>query len=133
VTLNDSSIAILAVVLVIVALGDLMAAIFFLYRCGRSKHEPEPGSEPSFVTRLLGGRSWLLAMMVAKSVIVAAVFSYFGLLVIRRLLELPQFDWSAPVSLAMIILLGIIPIGFAIAFYLTRRRNGMPPPFSESD
>lgn len=131
--IDDSSIAILAIALGIVALGDLLSAAFFFYLFGRSQHEPEPGTEPSFVTRLLGGRSWLLAMLTAKSLIVALVFSYFAILIVRRLLALPQFDWSAPVSLALIILLGIIPIVFALAFYLTRRRSGMPPPFSGRD
>lgn len=130
--IDDRNIAILAVVLSVVAVGDLIAAFFFLYLFLRSQRDSEPGGE-RFITKLLGRRSWLLAMMITKSLIVALVFTYFGLLTLRRLLGLPQLDWTPPVSLVLIILLGIIPIAFALAFYLTRRASGMPPPFSNRD
>lgn len=120
---------------VVIPLGDLIAGFFFLYLFTRSKSVGEPGTEPTFLTRLLRGRSWLLALLMMKSFVVATVFTYFAILTIRRLMRLANLDWTPITSALALVILGLIPILFMVAFWLTRRRRGnyTLPPFGGQD
>jgi hypothetical protein len=131
----------------VLPLGDLAATIFFSYLILKSKQpvaeEDEaraaydaevPGAQRPFVTRLLGGRSWLLALLTASFAMITVAFIVIGFLAGRRLLGFQPLEHGALYTLLVLIPVGLIPIVFAIVFYMTRRRRGgSPPPFGNSD
>src|SRR5688500_17244937 len=133
-------ILLLAVTLLPVA--DLAATLFFANLFWQSKAPTVvedggvipavPGAERTFMTRLLGGRSWLLALLTAAFGIIPLVFAFIGFLSGRRLLGIPV-EGTAPFVVIALLLLGTIPIVFAVAFWRTRRKHGSPPPFSNRD
>lgn len=138
---------VMLVLLVLLPIGDALATAFFFSLFWRSKR-PLPLKVPADkelaakVARrprlwggpeILGGRSWLLGLMTAAWGTIAVVFVVIGYLAGRSLLGYPSLPEAALlVSLALVVL-GSIPITFALAFYMTRRRRGGPPPFGELD
>jgi hypothetical protein len=135
--------------ILVIPFGDLAATVFFARLFWASHREPAPDSEPTYHTPLfshplvrwigrplrwlLEGRSWLLGLLSASFAVITLVFCWFGILVARRFIGLPTLGGTAGASTLMIVLLGVIPIVFAIAFWLTRRSSDRPPPFREGD
>lgn len=133
---------IVLVLLIVLPLGDMIATAFFFSLFQHSKRTPplQPGSEAVASRprlwggpRLLGGRSWLLGLMTLSWATITVVFILIGWLAGRRLLGQAPLPQGAAITAIGIVVLGTIPIAFAIAFYLTRRKRGGPPPFSETD
>lgn len=128
--------------LVVLPIGDMLATAFFfsLFLHSKRTPAPKPGSEAVAARprlwggpRLLGGRSWLLGLMTLSWAIITVVFILIGYLAGRRLLSQPPLPQGAAITAIGIVVLGTIPIAFAIAFWMTRRKRGGPPPFSETD
>lgn len=131
--------------LVLIPIGDAIATGFFFLLFLRSKKKGVlPNSASTEVKRrprlwggpaLLGGRSWLLGMMTLAWATITVVFVLIGLEAGSRLTGHPPRPLLGALPTALgIIVLGTIPIAFAIVFYLTRRRRGgAPPPFGDSD
>ena len=131
------------VLLVLVPVGDSISTAFFFSLFWRSKRPGVLGEVPAQVAgrprlwggpALLGGRSWLLGLLTLAWATITLIFVVIGYLAGRSLLGYPSLPEAALlVSLALVVL-GSIPITFAIVFYMTRRRRGgAPPPFGESD
>lgn len=124
---DDGTIEPLLLLLAVLPVGDLFATIFFARLFWRSKQLDQvdqiPGAEPTFITRLLGGRSWLLALLTASFAIITAAFILIGFLSARRLLGYPPLEGQTPFVVLALAMLGAIPIAFAIAFWQTRRRS----------
>ena len=148
--MNDDPILIALLVLVaILPVGDLIATVFFARLFWRSKSEtdreaPLPVAtdtiistlpqRASFLSRLLGNRSWLLALLTASFAVITLAFAVIGFLATRRLFGLQPLEHGALLTVFVLILLGLIPIAFMVAFLLTRRRRGgVPPPFGRQD
>jgi hypothetical protein len=125
---------VLLIPLVVLPIGDLAATIFFtwLYIISKSPQQVTLGAEPGFLSRMLGGRSWLLGLLAVKCAIVTANFVFIGWLAFLRLTDRPVEGATVWVILTLIIL-GVIPIVFMAAFWRSRKRRGSPPPFTESD
>ncbi|MDP9143881.1 MAG: hypothetical protein M3N43_04150 [Actinomycetota bacterium] len=136
--------------LLFIPIGDLVATVFFGYLFWISKRESVPGGEQALTTsrfshplvRFIGrplrfvleGRSWLLSLLAASFGIITVVFCWVGFVVVRRLVGLPPLPiGTTAITTLLIVLLGTIPILFMVAFWLTRRSRGGPPPFGERD
>lgn len=136
--------------LLAIPVGDLIATGFFAHLFWISKREPVPGAEQLLTTprfrhplvRLIGRplrfvfaeRSWLLALLAAMCVVVTFVFCWIGFLTVRRLIGLPPLPiGTTAITTLLIVLLGALPILLMVAFWLTRRARGGPPPFGERD
>ena len=133
---------IILVLLIVLPIGDTIATAFFFSLFLHSKRTPAPKPGPEVIAnrarlsggpRLLGGRSWLLGLMTLSWGLITIVFILIGFLAGRRLLGQPPLPQGAAITAIGIVVLGLIPIVFAIAFYMTRRTRGGPPPFSETD
>lgn len=123
----------LLLLLIVLPIGDSIASLFFIRLFWISKQERVPGTEPTFISRLLFGRSWLLALLALKCVVVTIDFSFVGWLAYLRLVGQPVVG-AGPIVIVSLAVLGLIPIIFMVAFWRTRkRRHGTPPPFGESD
>lgn len=132
--------AIILVLLIVLPFGDMIATAFFLSLFLHSKRTPvpEPGSEavaPRLTggPRLFGGRSWLLGLMTLAWATITIVFMLIGWLAGRRLLGAEPLAQGPAITAISSVVLGLIPIVFAIAFWMTRRKRGGPPPFGETD
>lgn len=136
--------------LLVIPVGDLAATAFFAYLFWISKHESVPGSDKTLTTQrfshplvrwigrplrfVLEGRSWLLSMLATSFAVITVVFCWVGYVAVRRLVGLPPLPFGTIViTTLLIVLLGTIPIAFAIVFWVTRRSRGGPPPFGEHD
>ena len=133
--------SLILILLIALPVGDMIATAFFFSLFLRSKR-PQPPQIPAKVARRprlwggprsLGGRSWLLGLMTIAWATITVVFILIGYLAGRRLLGQPPLAQGAALTAIGLIVLGLIPIAFAITFYATRRRRGGPPPFSETD
>lgn len=133
---------IVLVLLIVLPIGDTIATAFFfsLFLHSKRTPPPKPGSEAVARRprlwggpRWVGGRSWLLGLMTLSWAIITVVFILIGFLAGRRLLGQAPLPQGAAITAIGIVVLGMIPIAFAIAFYLTRRKRGGPPPFNEAD
>jgi hypothetical protein len=128
---------VLLVLVTLLPIGDLIATIFFAYLFQQSKRgiviEVEPNTKSPFRTRMLGGRSWLLALLTASFAIITIVFAFLTFVTARRLLFFPPLSWTPIPTAILLVLLGLIPIAFTVAFWRTRRKRGSPPPFGDTD
>lgn len=131
--------SIILILLVILPVGDTIATAFFFSLFLRSKRPTIQVAERARRPRLwggpvlLGGRSWLLGLMTLAWAAITVVFVLIGYLAGRRLLGQPPLPQGAALTAIGLIVLGLIPIVFAAAFYATRRKRGGPPPFGERD
>jgi hypothetical protein len=134
--------AIILVLLIVLPIGDTIATAFFFSLFLHSKRTPPPKPGSKAIAnrprlwggpKLLAGRSWLLGLMTVSWGLITVVFILIGYLAGRRLLGQAPLPQGAAITAIGIVALGLIPIAFAIAFWLTRRRRGAPPPFTEAD
>jgi hypothetical protein len=133
---------IILVLLIVLPVGDTIATAFFfsLFLNSKRTPAPKPGSKATANRprlwggpKLLAGRSWLLGLMTVSWGLITVVFILIGYLAARRLLGQAPLPQGAAITAIGVVALGLIPIAFAIAFWLTRRKGGGPPPFSETD
>ena len=138
--MNEEGASVLLIAFAILPIGDAIATAFFARLFWRSKAESSRDQVPpgavhsSFMTRLLGDRSWLLALLTASFAVITIVFVVIGLLAVRRMLGFEPLQQGAVITIAGLFALGLIPIAFMFAFLATRRaRGGSPPPFGRQD
>ena len=132
--------SLILLLLIALPIGDTIATAFFFWLFLRSKR-PTTQVAAEVLRRprlwggpvLLGGRSWLLGLMTLAWATMTVVFILIGYLAGRRLLGQPPLPQGAALTAIGLIVLGLIPIAFAVAFYATRKRRGGPPPFRETD
>ena len=142
--MSDAILYPLLAILTIMPVLDLASTIFFgrlfWLSGGRGQRDAAGdrtgpvGAERTFVTQLLGGRSWLLALLTVKFSIVTLSEAVIGLIAGARLLGNTVIDNAAIYVALSLIALGLMPPLFMVAFWRTRRKREQgPPPFSDRD
>lgn len=121
-------------------IADAVATVFLwrLFLLSRQGRAGVFNRRQRFAHRWVSGGSWLLLMLAIASTIITLVFAYFALLAARRIVGMPPWEGSAPISAIVLLVLGVIPIVFALTFYSRRSRGRIdgregPPPFMDTD
>lgn len=120
---GDHGLALLLWAVVVLSVVDVIATSFLgrLWWESRTPPEPDvPGARwrSRWLDRWLGGGSWLLLLLSCTSAIVSLSYIWFAFLAISRLTGHSDVSWSPPISAAVLLVLGSVPLVKAIVFIM---------------